>query len=81
MAIATAADWGNAGSIAIATALAFFFGYLLTLYPLLRAALPLRQATGIALGFVIAFAPAWYVNRLLIARGRGHALAHTYHGH
>jgi hypothetical protein len=121
MVIATAAGWGNVASIAVATVLAFFFGYLLTLLPLLRAALSLRQAAGIALaadsisiaimeavdngfvlvvpgalaaglgdakfwwsialGFVIAFGPAWYVNRLLIARGRGHALAHPYHGH
>ena len=35
----------------------------------------------IALGFVIAFGPAWYANRWLIARGRGHAVAHAYHHH
>lgn len=33
----------------------------------------------IALGFVIAFGPAWAANRWLIARGRGHAVAHEYH--
>ncbi len=33
----------------------------------------------IALGFVIAFGPAWAANRWLIARGRGHAVAHQYH--
>ena len=33
----------------------------------------------IALGFVIAFGPAWSANRWLIARGRGHAVAHQYH--
>ena len=33
----------------------------------------------IALGFAIAFAPAWYANRWLIARGKGHAVAHQYH--
>ena len=33
----------------------------------------------IALGFVIAFGPAWAANRWLIARGRGHAVAHAYH--
>ena len=32
--IATALGWGNAASIAIAVVLAFFFGYLLTLRPL-----------------------------------------------
>jgi hypothetical protein len=34
----------------------------------------------IALGFVIAFGPAWAANRWLIARGKGHAVAHQYHG-
>jgi Domain of unknown function (DUF4396) len=122
MAIATAAGWGNLASIVVAVALAFFFGYLLTLWPVLRAGLSLRQATGIALaadsvsiaimeavdngfvlvvpgaldaglgdakfwwsiglGFAIAFGPAWAVNRWLIARGKGHAVAHEYHqGH
>jgi Domain of unknown function (DUF4396) len=33
----------------------------------------------IALGFVIAFGPAWAANRWLIARGKGHAVAHAYH--
>jgi Domain of unknown function (DUF4396) len=33
----------------------------------------------IALGFAIAFGPAWAANRWLIARGRGHAVAHEYH--
>jgi uncharacterized protein DUF4396 len=37
--IATALDWGNVASIAIAVVLAFFFGYLLTLGPLLRGGL------------------------------------------
>jgi hypothetical protein len=35
----------------------------------------------IALGFVIAFPFAFMANRYLIARGRGHALVHEYHGH
>jgi hypothetical protein len=122
MVIATAAGWGNLASILIAIVLAFFFGYLLTLWPVLRAGLSLRQATGVALaadtvsiaimeavdngfillvpgainaglgdakfwwsiiiGLAIAFAPAWAVNRWLIARGKGHAVAHAYHaGH
>jgi hypothetical protein len=119
MVIATAAGWGNLASIVLAIALAFFFGYLLTLLPVLRAGLSLRQATGVALaadtvsiaimeavdngfvlvvpgaldaglgdakfwwsiviGFAIAFGPAWAVNRWLIARGKGHAVAHEYH--
>jgi hypothetical protein len=121
MAIATAAGWGDLSSIAVAVALAFFFGYLLTLWPVLRAGLSFRQATGIALaadtvsiaimeavdngfvlavpgameaglgdakfwwsialGFVIAFGPAWAANRWLIARGKGHATVHQYHRH
>jgi Domain of unknown function (DUF4396) len=35
----------------------------------------------IALGFVLAFGPAWAANRALIARGKGHAVAHQYHHH
>ena len=35
----------------------------------------------IAVGFVIAFGPAWAANRWLIARGKGHAVMHEYHGH
>ena len=121
MAIATATGWGNLASIVVAIALAFFFGYLLTLWPILQAGLSLRQATGIALaadtvsiaimeavdngfvlavpgaldaglsdakfwwsivlGFAIAFGPAWAVNRWLIARGKGHAVAHQHHAH
>jgi len=33
----------------------------------------------IALGFAIAFGPAWAANRWLIARGKGHAVVHEYH--
>jgi Domain of unknown function (DUF4396) len=119
MAIATAAGWGNLATVFLAVFLAFVFGYALTLWPVLRAGLSFRQATGvavasetvsiaimelvdnafvllvpgaidaglgdakfwwsIALGFAIAFAPAWAANRWLIARGRGHAIAHQYH--
>jgi hypothetical protein len=35
----------------------------------------------IAAGFAIAFPFAWWANRYLIARGRGHAVVHQYHGH
>jgi putative flippase GtrA len=121
MVISTLAGWGNLPSIAISVALAFVFGYALTLGPVLRAGVGFRRATGIAfasdtvsiaimeavdngfvlvvpgalaaglgnakfwwsiaLGFVIAFAPAFLANRWLIARGRGHAVAHQYHQH
>jgi hypothetical protein len=119
MAIATAAGWGNLATILLAVFLAFVFGYALTVWPVLRAGLSFRQATGVALaadtvsiaimelvdnafvlavpgaidaglrdpkfwwsiglGFAIAFAPAWAANRWLIARGRGHTVAHQYH--
>jgi hypothetical protein len=46
--IATALDWGNVSSIAIAVVLAFFFGYLLTLRPLLKSGVSLRRATRVA---------------------------------
>jgi hypothetical protein len=47
--LATWWGWGDAASIALAVVLAFFFGYLLTLIPLLRAGLALGAAIGIAL--------------------------------
>jgi hypothetical protein len=47
--IATAAGWGNAASIAVSVALAFVFGYALTMIPLLRAGLGLRGALPLAL--------------------------------
>jgi hypothetical protein len=46
--IATALDWGNVASIAIAVVLAFVFGYSLTLRPLARGGVPLRQAVRVA---------------------------------
>ncbi|MGI8597261.1 MAG: DUF4396 domain-containing protein [Thermoleophilaceae bacterium] len=33
----------------------------------------------VAFGFVVAFPFAWWANRYLMARGRGHALVHQYH--
>jgi hypothetical protein len=49
MVLATSWGWGDAASIALAILLAFFFGYLLTLFPLLRAGTALAAAVGIAL--------------------------------
>ena len=49
MAIATALGWGDLASIALAVALAFLFGYSLTMVPLLRGGLALAAAVGIAL--------------------------------
>jgi hypothetical protein len=121
MVIATAAGFGNALSIATAVALAFVFGYSLTMLPLFKAGLALAVVVPLAfasdtlsigtmeivdnafillvpgaidaelsdglfwwslgLSLVIAFAAAFPVNRLLIARGRGHAVVHAHHEH
>ena len=121
MVLATWWGWGNAASIALAVVLAFFFGYSLTLVPLLRAGTALKTALGIALvadtlsiatmevvdnailllwpgamdaylddalfwvslgiALVVAWGPTFLVNRALIRRGKGHALAHGGHGH
>lgn len=47
--IATAAGWGVFASIATAVVLAFFFGYALTMLPLLKAGLSFGKASGLAL--------------------------------
>ena len=120
MIIGTALGWGNFATIALAVALAFFFGYGLTMLPLLRsglalsAVLPLALAAdtlsitvmeivdnavmlvipgameaglasplfwgSLAFALAVAFVAAFPVNRYLIARGRGHAVVHQYHG-
>ena len=46
--IATWRGWGNLATIAVAVALAYVFGYALTLLPLVRGGLPLRRAAGLA---------------------------------
>jgi hypothetical protein len=121
MVLATAFGWGDVASIALAIVLAFFFGYSLTLGPVLRAGVPFRRALPVAFAsdtasislmelvdnafivlvpgalaaglgdslfwwslgasLVVAFAFALPLNRWLIARGRGHAVAHAYHSH
>jgi Domain of unknown function (DUF4396) len=47
--LATWWGWGDVPSIALAVVLAFFFGYLLTLVPLIRGGVALAGAIGIAL--------------------------------
>jgi hypothetical protein len=49
MVLATWWGWGNAASIALATVLAFVFGYSLTIRPVLRSGLGLRRAVRVAL--------------------------------
>ena len=118
--IGTILGWGNAATIVLAVVLAFFFGYSLTMLPLLRSGLalatvlPLAFASdtlsitimeivdnlivlvipgamdaglgsllfwgSLAFALVVAFVAAFPVNRWLIARGKGHAVVHEYHG-
>jgi Domain of unknown function (DUF4396) len=120
MVIGTALGWGDVATIALAVVLAFFFGYSLTMIPLLRSGLalatvlPLAFASdtisitimeivdnlimvvipgamdagltnllfwgSLAFALAVAFVAAFPVNRWLIARGRGHAVVHQYHG-
>jgi len=117
--LATRWGWGDAASIALAVGLAFFFGYSLTMIPLIRAGTALKAAIGIALvadtlsiatmevvdnaillawpgamdaglgdllfwgplaiALAVAWGPTFLVNRALIRRGKGHALAHAAH--
>ena len=49
MAIATAFGWPNSVQIVLAIALAFVFGYTLTMRPVLAAGVPFKQASRVAL--------------------------------
>ncbi len=120
MVIGTAVGFGNWPTVVLSVALAFFFGYSLTMLPLLRAGLGLGTALklafasdtasiaimevvdnaimlvipgamdagladprfwgSLALALALAGAAAFPVVRWLIARGRGHAVVHQYHG-
>lgn len=48
MVIGTALDWGNGATIALSIALAFLFGYSLTMLPLLRGGVALATAIPVA---------------------------------
>jgi hypothetical protein len=48
MVIGTAFGWSDGATIVLAVVLAFFFGYSLTIAPVLRSGLPLRAALGVA---------------------------------
>ena len=112
--------WGTVATIVLAVVLAFFFGYSLTMLPLLRSGLALATVLPIAFAadtlsitvmeivdnliiliipgameaglgsllfwgslafaLAVAFVAAFPLNRWLIARGRGHAVVHQYHG-
>jgi hypothetical protein len=49
MVIGTALDWGNGETIVLSIALAFLFGYSLTMQPLLRGGIALAAAVPLAL--------------------------------
>lgn len=119
MIISSALGWATTESIAISIALAFLFGYALSLGPLIRHGLGWRKSmkitlaadsvsiavmeiadngfillvpgaigaglgsllfwTSLLLSLMVAFIAAFPINRLLISRGKGHAIAHNYH--
>ena len=119
MVTGTALQWSNGATIAASVALAFVFGYAMTLRPLLRAGIAARTAArlafaadtvsivimeiidnafmlvipgamdlplsspafwgSLAASLVLAGVAAFPANRWLIARGRGHAVVHTFH--
>jgi hypothetical protein len=49
MSLATAFGWANSVQIVLAIALAFLFGYALTMRPVLAAGVPFKQASRVAL--------------------------------
>ncbi len=119
MVLATWWGWGDVASIALAVALAFFFGYLLTFVGVRRSGLPVRAAIrvalaadtvsilvmevvdnafllavpgamaatltsglfwgALALALAVAFVVTVPVNKVMIERGRGHAVVHEMH--
>jgi hypothetical protein len=119
MVIGTAAALSNGVTVVLSVALAFVFGYALTMRGVLRSGAGLRTAVRVALAadtvsiavmelvdngvivlvpgameaglasvlfwatlavsLAIAFVVTTPVNRFMISRGRGHAVAHAYH--
>ena len=119
MVVGTAIGLGDVQTMVLAIVLAFFFGYALTAYPLLKAGLALATVVTTAFvadtisitimetvdngfillvpgameagldealfwwplitGFAIAWPIAFLVNRVMIRRGKGHAVVHQYH--
>ncbi len=119
MVIGTAAELHNAVTVVLSIALAFFFGYALTMRGVMRAGVGVRQALGVALAadtvsitvmeildnalmilvpgamnagltsllfwaslalsLLVAFSLTLPINRVMISRGKGHAVVHAYH--
>ena len=67
--LSTALGLGTVISIFVAIVLAFVFGYSLTVFPLVGAGVELSSVVGIPM------------NRRLIGRGQGHAVAMRHHRH
>lgn len=106
-------------TVALAVALAFLFGYALTMRGVLKAGVPFRAAVKVALAadtvsiavmeivdnaimlsvpgameagissvvfwgslafaLAVAFVVTWPLNRVMMGRGKGHAVVHAYH--
>jgi hypothetical protein len=49
MVVGTALGWPNIATVVLSVALAFIFGYSLTITPVLRSGIPFRAAVGVAL--------------------------------
>jgi hypothetical protein len=119
MVIGTAIGLDDVQTMILAIVLAFFFGYALTAYPLVKAnlgwgtivttalaadtvsilimeavdngfilAVPGAMEAGLGealfwwplvLGFAFAWPLSFLVNRVMISRGKGHAVVHRYH--
>ena len=119
MVIGTALGWSNLATVILSIALAFLFGYSLTMSPVLRAGVAFGAAISVALAadtvsiavmeivdnafilaipgamdaglgswlfwlilaasLAIAFVVTVPVNKVMIERGRGHAVVHKYH--
>jgi len=68
MVIAAAVGLSNGASIALSIALAFLFGYSLTMGPILRAGVPMRKATRLALASdTLSIATMEIVDNLFVA--------------
>jgi len=119
MVIGTSVGLHNAATVVLSIALAFVFGYALTMRGVVRAGVPFRQAlkvafaadtvsiavmelidnavvlavpgamdagitsllfwSSLAFSLVVAFVLTTPLNRVMMGRGKGHAVVHAYH--
>jgi hypothetical protein len=73
MVIGTSLGLHNAATVVLSVALAFVFGYALTMRGVLRGGVGFRTALGVAL------AADTVSIKWMIGRGKGHAVVHQYH--